>query len=79
MSKNKSKKVYMYDYPENRELGKYLIRGDHTVIANHLGLSAAYIYQIFIGKRKMREDVRRLAENLAAINRERATILESAV
>jgi len=71
MQKVKSKKVYSYDYPENRELAKGLHLGDLTTIARLTGYTVQHISDAFKGNRKMPPNAYLVAQKLIEANREK--------
>lgn len=71
MTKVKQPKIYVYDYPENREFAKGLMPGDREQIARITGYSYNYIATIFLGSRRMPEEVKELARKIIEINREK--------
>jgi len=54
----KPTKVYVYDYPEQRELCKGIITGDASYLQGIVGYSAGAISLMISGKRKMAKPVR---------------------
>lgn len=42
---------YSYDYPQNREIAKKLLRGDKQKIAKTMNLSIGYVKLVLAGKR----------------------------
>ena len=74
MTKVKLKDIYIYDYPENREIAKGLMAGDRLKIAQETGFSQAYITEIFKGRRKMPDQIRDITRKIIETNREKVAV-----
>jgi len=62
------KNKYVYDYPAQREIAKYIFLDDKAVIAQKLGFSMEYIRLWCQGLRK-NDDIMALATRLSQINK----------
>ena len=75
MTKVKQKKVYTYDFPENRELAEGLHQGDLTLIAQITGYTIQHVSYSFKGTRRMPDSVRQAAEVIIKANREKDALV----
>jgi hypothetical protein len=66
---NKIKRKYVYDFPEQREIAKFLLSDDRTMIAHKTGLSIYTVNDWCEGKRRNPE-IKDLATKFAKINKE---------
>lgn len=68
------KSKYKYDYPSQRELGKYLTSQDRQWIAMYSGLSENYVYMIFVKGNRTNRNAIKLAEIIKDQKQERDRI-----
>lgn len=66
---------YEYDYPEQRQMAKNLVKGDQQIIADRTGKAIDTIYAIFKGRRKITPDIEYIYNRLAHANLLKADLL----
>lgn len=66
---------YSYDYPENREMGKYIQNRDRKLLASITGYDIGLIHKILNGKRYMNEKVKKYAELIMEFNKAKEEVI----
>ncbi len=59
---------YVYDYPEQRELAKYLVSEDKQWLADNTEFSKSTIKAMCCGSRKMPDNFKQLVKQIGQIN-----------
>ncbi|MEI6898668.1 MAG: hypothetical protein WCL00_02225 [Bacteroidota bacterium] len=65
-----SRKQYLYDYPENREIGAKLNIGDAVFIAKTVGCHVQYVRQVLKRGVRNNEKIKKIALKLIALREE---------
>lgn len=66
-----TKRNYLYDYPENRELGEWLSVEDRRWIAAKVGKSEDMMYRVFVKGTRTNQEAIRLARIIKKQKQER--------